>query len=85
MAASNPQGEMVFGDNGFPFQGILFGSRDAGEMVFGSNGFPFQYQFPPAAGGSSIKTFLGLARASTKTVNGLALASLKTFNGLTNI
>jgi hypothetical protein len=32
--------------------------------------------------GSAIKTFNGLAYASTKTVNGLAIASVKTWNGL---
>lgn len=31
---------------------------------------------------SLIKTFLGLARASTKTVNGVALSSVKNKNGL---
>lgn len=35
-----------------------------------------------AAAGSLIKTFNGLAYASTKTVNGLAIASVKTKNGL---
>lgn len=34
------------------------------------------------AGGSSIKTVNGLAKASVKTVNGLAIASVKTWNGL---
>lgn len=35
-----------------------------------------------AAPDSAIKTFDGLARASTKTVNGIAIASVKTWNGL---
>ena len=35
-----------------------------------------------AVGATEIKTFNGLAYASTKTVNGLALASVKTKNGL---
>lgn len=35
------------------------------------------------AGGSNIKTFDGLAYASTKSVKGLAIASVKTYNGLT--
>ena len=34
---------------------------------------------------SQIKTFLGLANASTKVVDGLAIASLKTWAGLTNV
>lgn len=38
-----------------------------------------------AGGGSSIKTWNGLAMASVKTVNGLAVASVKTINGLTNV
>ena len=38
-----------------------------------------------AGGGSLIKTFLGLANASTKTALGLANASVKTWGGLTNV
>lgn len=38
-----------------------------------------------AAGGSLIKTIMGLAIASVKTINGLAIASVKTRNGLTNV
>lgn len=85
MAASNPQGQMQFWDNGFPFQGVKLGSQDTGQMQFWDNGFPMQFQFPPAPGGSLIKTWLGLANASTKTKNGLANASIKTDNGLTNV
>lgn len=41
------------------------------------------YAIKEASGGSSaIKTFDGLAYASTKTVNGLAIASVKSRNGL---
>ena len=35
-----------------------------------------------ATGGSSIKTFNGLALASVKTINGLAITSVKSINGL---
>ncbi len=35
-----------------------------------------------APGGSSIKTFMGLAYVSVKSVNGLAIASVKTAQGL---
>lgn len=83
MAASNPQGQMQFWDNGFPFGGIQLGTNDTGEMQFWDNGFPSGYQFPTVAPPSSdIKTFNGLAYASTKTKNGLAVASIKTVNGL---
>ncbi len=42
--------------------------------------------YTPSGGvGSVIKTFLGLANASTKTVNGLANASIKTFDGVANV
>lgn len=40
------------------------------------------FYYTPSAGGSSIKTINGLAKASVKTVNGLAIASVKTWNGL---
>ena len=84
MSASNPNGEMQFWDNGFPFGGVQFGTNDAGEMQFWDNGFPNVYQFP--SGGpppsSNIKTKNGLAYASIKTINGLALASVKSANGL---
>ena len=84
MASSNPQGQMAFWDNGFPFDGVQLGTNDAGTMQFWDNGFPNVYQFP--SGGpppsTSIKTFNGLAYASTKTKNGLAVASIKTANGL---
>ena len=39
--------------------------------------------FTVIAGGTYIKTFNGLAKASIKTINGLAIASVKTINGLT--
>ena len=44
--ASDPQGQMQFWDNGFPFSGIELGSNDAGQMQFWDNGFPMVYQFP---------------------------------------
>lgn len=40
---------------------------------------------PAGAGGSVIKTFFGLANASTKTITGLANASTKTFDGTNNV
>ena len=82
MASSNPNGEQQFWDSGFPFSGVKLGTNDAGEMQFWDSGFPMVYQFPPAAGGSSIKTINSLAYASVKTVNGLAIASVKTVEGL---
>lgn len=85
MASSNPQGEMQFWDEGFVFQGTKLGSNDAGEMQFWDEGFVMIYQFPPAAGGSLIKTVNGLAIASVKTIKDLAIASVKTVNGLTNV
>lgn len=51
-----------------------------------SNGTPHPAQlvidYTAAGGGSAIKTWNGLADASTKTSNGLARASVKTRNGL---
>lgn len=85
MASSNPNGEMQFWDNGFPFGGVKLGTNDAGEMQFWDNGFPMIYMFPPAAGGSLVKTWDGLANASIKTFEGLANASTKTVNGLANV
>ena len=41
--------------------------------------------FVAAVGGSVIKTFNGLANASTKTWGGLANASIKTLNGVSNV
>jgi len=85
MPASNPGGGMQFWDAGFPFCGVKLGSNDAGQMQFWNDGFPMQYQFPPAAGGSLIKTKKGLAIASVKTFKGLAIASTKSDKGLTNV
>lgn len=83
MAIVDPNGQMVYGDGGFPFSGILLGTNDGGEMVFGSGGFPFNYIFPTSTPPSSnIKTINSLVYANIKTVNGLAIASMKNFNGL---
>ena len=49
-------------------------SYDTGEIV--------QVAFKYLAPSTNIKTFNGLAYASTKTVNGVAIASVKTYNGL---
>lgn len=38
----------------------------------------------PTAATSSIKTYVGLARASTKTVMGVTQATVKTFTGVAN-
>lgn len=84
MSAVDPQGQMVYGDEGFPFSGLLLGTNDGGEMVYGNSGFPFIYLFPSGTPPSSnIKTINNLAYANIKTVNGLAIASMKSFNGLT--
>lgn len=42
-------------------------------------------EYVAVGGGSVIKTFNGLANASTKTWNGLANASIKSFNGVSNV
>ena len=84
MAATNPSGQMVYGDKGFPFSGILLGTNDGGQMVFGDGGFPFVYLFPAGAPpATNIGTFNGLAYASFSQVNGLAKSSIGTINGLT--
>ena len=49
MAASDPQGQMRFWRNGFPFGGILRSAYDAGQMRFWANGFPLGFIGPPAA------------------------------------
>jgi hypothetical protein len=49
MAIQNPQGEMQYWDNGFPFQGVKLGTNDAGEMQFWDNGFPYQFIFPASS------------------------------------
>jgi hypothetical protein len=77
--------EFTFWDNGFPSQ-FADNGLSVNELTFWDNGFPYQDVFPQAApGGSLIKTWFGLANASTKTKNGLANASIKTDIGLTNV
>lgn len=50
--------------------------------VWIGHGYIIEDQDVGGGGGSSIKTFNGLAYASAKTVDGLAIASVKTYNGL---
>lgn len=61
MAASNPQGEMQFWFNGFPYQGIKNGILDGGEMQFWDAGFPYQYSFPASVSALTItKMMMGM-------------------------
>lgn len=46
MAASNPNGEMQFWNNGLPFGGVQKSGNDGGEMQFWNNGLPYAYIFP---------------------------------------
>ena len=78
--ATDPQGEMQFWENGFPFGGVNNGVVTPGEMQFWGDGFPFGYFFTSTTTG--IKTINGLAYASVKTYNGMAMSSIKTINGL---
>lgn len=73
---------------GYPINGtgyLYFTSKLLQQSSFAilqeSGGYILLQQiFTPAS--NSIKTFDGLAYASTKTIGGLALSSVKTWNGL---
>lgn len=60
MAATDPQGQMQFWDNGFPFGGVKLGSNNAGQMQFWDSGFPYTFQFPDS-GILSINVFDGIS------------------------
>lgn len=85
MAASNPNGEMQFWNNGFPFVGIKLGTNDSGEMQFWNNGFPNPYIFPTVSSGAQVKSINGLVLSNIKTINGVPIASIKTFNNVSLI
>ncbi len=83
MAASNPNGQMTFGFNGFPFPGLQLGTNDGGQMTFGESGFTFGYLFPAGPPPSTnIGTFNGLIYSNSATVNELVRANIATINGL---
>jgi len=48
MAATDPQGQMQFWGEGFPYNGIK-NANDGGQMQFWGEGFPFNFIFPPTA------------------------------------
>lgn len=46
MAAVNPQGDMQYWNEGFPFGGVKKGTLNEGEMQYWDNGFPIIYNYP---------------------------------------
>lgn len=72
-------------NSGTAYRQLTATSEDPGAFTTGSDRWWMAATIgirPAVAGGSSIKTVNGLAKASTKTVNGLAIASVKSYNGL---
>lgn len=62
------------------------GSQAVGWTLTNSNLWGISIvSFAPVSAGSVIKTFNGLANASTKTINGVANASVKSWNGVSNV
>lgn len=49
MAAQNPNGEMLYWDEGAPFEGVKQGSIVNTEMLYWDSGFPMVYYIPNSA------------------------------------
>lgn len=46
MSAVNPNGEMLYWDEGYPFGAVLQGTNNNSEMLFWDSGFPLTYFIP---------------------------------------